>query len=163
MSLAPGGRGVGSEETLVSAEVGIVSLASAGLPTSNLSPPLLPHHAQIWLSSLPLILLSSPEPSHPLAPPWREPHPSPDPGPVGPEQFSRPAAPLLPITLVCAFLPFTFSLSPPPSFCPPLRLCLPPLSSSPALPSHSSWPFLQGSLHSHYNLPSSLSKWGCSH
>lgn len=148
---------------MVSAEVGIVSLASAGLPSLLLSfPSSSPPCSDPGSPHSPLILLSSPEPKPPprLHLGW-EPHPSPGSWACGSgRQFSHPAAPLLPIAAGCvrSLAPIhCLSLSPP-ALCPPLWLCLPFLvvlsCSAPLL---SAWPFLQGSLHlALLSLPSSL-------
>lgn len=149
---------------MVSAEVGIVSLASAGLPSLlPSSPSSSPPCSDPGSPHYPLILPSSPEPKPPprLHLGW-EPHPSPGSWACGSgTQFSHPAAPLLPICCwVCAFTrPYSLSLSlSPPTLCPPLWLCLPFLVLLPcSAPLRSAWPFLQGSLHlALLSLPSSL-------
>lgn len=148
---------------MVSAEVGIVSLASAGLPSLlSSSPSSSPPCSDPGSPHCPLILLSSPEPKPPprLHLGW-EPHPSPGSWARGSgTQFSHPAAPLLPIAAgcVCSLPLFTFSLSlSPPALCLPLPLCLPSLVLSCSAPLLSAWPFLQGSLHlALLSLPSSL-------
>ena len=153
---------------MVSAEVGIVSLASAGLPSLlSSSPSSSPPCSDPGSPHCPLILLSSPEPKPPprLHLGW-EPHPSPGSWARGPgTQFSHPAAPLLPIAAGCVrSLPlFTFSLSlprtlpSPPAMSPlpcPLLLC----------PSTLRMAFLAGEPPPRPPQPAifTQSKWGCS-
>ena len=154
---------------MVSAEVGIVSLASAGLPSLlPSSPSSSPPCSDPGSPHYPLILPSSPEPKPPprLHLGW-EPHPSPGSWACGSgTQFSHPAAPLLPIAAGCVrslapihclslsprTLPSPLALSPLP--CPPPLLC----------PSTLRMAFLAGEPPPRPPQPAifTQSKWGCS-
>lgn len=115
----------------------------AGLPARLPSSLPLPALLRSWLSSLPLILLASPEPKPPhglhLGP---EPHPSPGSQACrSGTQFSHPAAPLLPIAAEFVLhSPLFTSLSLSPSLstlCPLVWLSPFPCPVSPALPLYS--------------------------